>query len=165
MRATRLAAAAAAAALALAGCGDATVDSADVTSTTASPSITTTGDAGGRGDGARRTASSTPAAPEGRAERRITDPAATRAEDAPDRRMPLTPADEDFLAALDEAGIDVTGTEDQLIAAGHAHCGDADADAAIVAAVAGQLVAQGRVDGEAGDVAGEIADAADEAYC
>ncbi|WP_075693390.1 DUF732 domain-containing protein [Corynebacterium sphenisci] len=165
MRAARFAAAAAAAALALAGCGDATVDSADVTSTTASPSTTTTGEAGGREDGARRTASSTPVAPEGRAERRITDPAATRAADAPDHRMPLTPADEDFLAALDEAGIDVTGTEDQLIAAGHAHCGGADADAAIVAAVAGQLVAQGRVDGEAGDVAGEIAAAADEAYC
>lgn len=164
MRAARFAAAAAAAALALAGCGDATVDSADVTSTTASPGATA-GEAGGRGDAARRTASSTPAAPEGRAERRITDPAATRAEDAPDHRMPLTPADEDFLAALDEAGIDVTGTEDQLIAAGHAHCGGADADAAIVAAAAGQLIAQGRVDGEAADVAGEIAAAADEAYC
>ncbi|MDO5731170.1 DUF732 domain-containing protein [Corynebacterium sphenisci] len=164
MRAPRFAAAAAAAALALAGCGDATVDSADVTSTTAPPSTRAGGD-GAREDAARRTASSTPAAPEGRAERRITDPAATRAEDAPDRRMPLTPADEDFLAALDEAGIDVTGTEDQLIAAGHAHCGAADADAAIVSAAAGQLVTQGRVEGEAEDVARKIAAAADEAYC
>ena len=87
--------------------------------------------------------------------------------------MPLSGDDEDYLDALIAAGIDVEGTEDQLIAAGHVHCGagaadsgeGAESDEAVVNAVAGQVVAQERTEKDEAAVAQSIAKAAESAYC
>ena len=84
--------------------------------------------------------------------------------------MPLSGDDEDFLDALIADDIDVEGTEDQLIAAGHVHCdagadGGTPEDALVIDAVAGQLVAQERTTKDEAAVTEAIAKAAESAYC
>src|SRR5699024_4252859 len=106
---TALAAAVFAAALGLAACGDATVESSEVTETTTATTTTSTSTE-------TSTSSSVRASPREADERDIVEPGATRAEEAPDGRQPLTADDETFLDALIADGIDVQGTEDQLIA-------------------------------------------------
>ncbi len=152
--------------LVLAACGDSTVESSEVTKT---PSATET----------KSSATSTPKSGESETprtsaresgERDITEPGASRASSAPDGRMPLSRDDEKYLDALIAAGIDVEGAEDQLIAAGHVHCRagsdkKSEADAAVVDAVAGQVIAQERTKKDADAVAGSIAKAAESAYC
>ncbi|WP_448852615.1 DUF732 domain-containing protein [Corynebacterium sp. 335C] len=160
-----LAAAAACAALALGACGGATVDTAEIEAAESASS-----EAPAESSSAEKSAPESESgrrgpdhAPNPRAtERDVNDPGATRADSAPDNRMPLTKEDERFLDALEADGIAVDGTEDQLIGAGHAHCGP---DGALVNAVAGQLVTQGRTDKSPEDAARVIADAADAAYC
>lgn len=141
--------------LGVAACGNSTVDSSEVTSSTkarasekVSASSTTTTTTKANADD-------------------IVDPVATRAEEAPSGQMPLTDADEKFLDALIAAKIDVKGVEDQLIGAGHAHCvqNEEQDKNVMVNAMAGQLIAQERAKGKAPDVASAIAKAAEEAYC
>ena len=151
-----LAASVFAAALGLAACGDATVESAEVTETTTATTTTSTSTE-------TSTSTSVRTSPRQADERDIVEPGATRAEQAPDGRQPLTADDETFLDALIADGIDVDGTEDQLIAAGHIHC--SDEDDVVVEAVAGQIVAQERTDGDEADVTDAIAEAAEAAYC
>lgn len=152
---TALAAVVVAATLGVAACGEATVESSDVTETTRTTGATSTS--------RETTSSSARTSPRQADERDIVEPGATRAESAPDGRQPLTADDEKFLDALIADGIDVQGTEDQLIAAGHIHCGGEDD--VVVEAVAGQIVAQGRAEGSESDVTGAIAEAAEAAYC
>ncbi len=154
-----LAAAMAVPALVLSACGGSTVDTAEIESEQSSASAAP-GSAEASPSAAPSATRGTPAP--GSQSPQVRDPGATRADEAPDNRMPLTPEDESFLDALEGAGIAVDGTEDQLIGAGHAHCG---VDSALVDAVAGQLVAQGRTDRSPQDAAKAIADAADAAYC
>lgn len=151
-------------ALTLAACGDSTVESSEVTETT------TTGADTSETTSETSTSETSRTSARENDERDITEPGATRASSAPDGRMPLSGDDEDFLDALIADGIDVEGTEDQLIAAGHLHCtaeseDGGDADAAVVDAVAGQIVAQKRSDGDEASVAQSIAKAAESAYC
>lgn len=153
---TALAAVVFAAALGLAACGDATVESSEVTETTTATTTTSTSTE-------TSTSTSVRTSPRQADERDIVEPGATRAESAPDGRQPLTEDDETFLDALIADGIDVDGTEDQLIAAGHIHC--SDEDDVVVEAVAGQIVAQERTDGDEADVTDAIAEAAEAAYC
>ena len=156
--------------LVLAACGDSTVESADVTETT-----TATDEAASSTSetSSTRTSETSRTSARNFEERDITEPGAARASSAPDGRMPLSGDDEDYLDALIAAGIDVEGTEDQLIAAGHVHCGagaadsreGAESDEAVVNAVAGQVVAQERTEKDEAAVAQSIAKAAESAYC
>lgn len=151
------AATACAGALALAACGGgSTVDSSEVTGTTATGTSETS---------SPTSASSTPVrtSPRPDGEREVIEPGATRASEAPDGRQPLSADDEKFLDALIADGIDVAGTEDQLIAAGRIHCTGQDSE--VIDAVAGQLVAQERTDAREDDVTKSIAKAAETAYC
>lgn len=155
-------------ALTLAACGGSTVESSEVTDTTSADA--TTSETSSASSSATSTSESSTTTTRDRGEREITEPGATRASSAPDGRMPLSRDDEDFLDALIDDGIDVEGTEDQLIAAGHVHCTaqsetGGDADAAVVEAVAGQIVAQDRTDDDEAAVAESIAKAAESAYC
>lgn len=84
--------------------------------------------------------------------------------------------DKDFLKRLKDSGIDLAkandaaeigGLEDQLIAAGHAHCtaeGGGQADVYTPLA-AGQLEANGVIDGDPKKAEGAIREAAKSAYC
>ncbi len=159
-----------AAATLLVACGGATVDSEDVTSQ--SPTTTTTSedrdaDRDADGQDAERDASASRTSARS-TEREITDDGATRVSTPPQGTMPLSKADEDYLDALIDAGIDVEGAEDQLIAAGNAQCDISDLPEErdiITKAVAGQMIAQDRADGNADEVANEIATAGKKAYC
>lgn len=151
-------------ALALAACGGSTVESSEVTDTT-----TTTAESSAS-ETSTSESSTTRTSERADGERDITEPGAARASDAPDGRMPLSGDDEDFLDALIADDIDVEGTEDQLIAAGHVHCdagadGGTPEDALVIDAVAGQLVAQERTDKDEAAVTEAIAKAAESAYC
>lgn len=151
-------------ALALAACGGSTVESSEVTDTT-----TTTAESSASETSSSKS-STTRTSERADGERDITEPGAARASDAPDGRMPLSGDDEDFLDALIADDIDVEGTEDQLIAAGHVHCdagadGGTPEDALVIDAVAGQLVAQERTDKDEAAVTEAIAKAAESAYC
>ena len=153
--------------LVLAACGDSTVESADVTETT---SATDEAASSTSETSSTRTSETSRTSARNSEERDITEPGAARASSAPDGRMPLSGDDEDYLDALIAAGIDV---EDQLIAAGHVHCGagaadsgeGAESDEAVVNAVAGQVVAQERTEKDEAAVAQSIAKAAESAYC
>lgn len=50
--------------------------------------------------------------------------------------------EQDFLAAVQKAGVETEGAEDQIIGAGQAACNEGDA--VTIPAVAGQLIEQGR---------------------
>ena len=88
-------------------------------------------------------------------------------DEAPDGQMKLSEADDSYLEALEKAGIDVGGVEDQLIGTGRAACADAPEEErqVIALAIAGQLVAQGRSQESAEEVAKTIASSAKKAYC
>ncbi|MFD5868476.1 hypothetical protein ACFWGD_07680 [Corynebacterium sp. NPDC060344] len=158
--------------LALAACGDATVESSDVTETATASEETGTSESESAetSTSTSSTSETTRTSARNSEERDITEPGAARASSAPDGRMPLSGDDEDFLDDLIADGIDVEGVEDQLIAAGHVQCGAGandgrEGDAAVVDAVAGQIVAQERTDGDEAAVSQSIAKAAESAYC
>ncbi|WP_288818257.1 DUF732 domain-containing protein [uncultured Corynebacterium sp.] len=140
----------------VAACGSSTVESSEVTSSTTTKTSTTS-------SSAKTSApkSSEKSAPE------ITDPQAKRVDEAPDGQMKLSEADDSYLEALEKAGIDVGGVEDQLIGTGRAACADAPEEErqVIALAIAGQLVAQGRSQESAEEVAKTIASSAKKAYC
>ena len=119
----------------VAACGSSTVESSEVTSSTTTKTSTTSSS----------TKTSAPKSSEKSAPE-ITDPQAKRVDEAPDGQMKLSEADDSYLEALEKAGIDVAGVEDQLIGTGRAACADAPEEErqVIALAIAGQLVAQGR---------------------
>ena len=140
----------------VAACGSSTVESSEVTSSTSTKTSTTSSSTK---TSAQK--SSEKSAPE------ITDPQAKRVDEAPDGQMKLSEADDSYLGALEKAGIDVDGVEDQLIGTGRAACADAPEEErqVIALAIAGQLVAQGRSQESAEEVAKTIASSAKKAYC
>lgn len=140
----------------MAACGSSTVESSEVTSSTTTKTSTTSSS----------TKTSAPKSSEKSAPE-ITDPQAKRVDEAPDGQMKLSEADDSYLEALEKAGIDVAGVEDQLIGTGRAACADAPEEErqAIALAIAGQLVAQGRSQESAEEVAKTIASSAKKAYC
>ena len=140
----------------VAACGSSTVESSEVTSSTTTKTSTTSSSTK---TSAQK--SSEKSAPE------ITDPQAKRVDEAPDGQMKLSEADDSYLEALEKAGIDVAGVEDQLIGTGRAACADAPEEErqVIALAIAGQLVAQGRSQESAEEVAKTIASSAKKAYC
>lgn len=140
----------------MAACGSSTVESSEVTSSTTTKTSTTSSSTK---TSAQK--SSEKSAPE------ITDPQAKRVDEAPDGQMKLSEADDSYLAALEKAGIDVDGVEDQLIGTGRAACADAPEEErqVIALAIAGQLVAQDRSQDSAEEVAKTIASSAKKAYC
>lgn len=140
----------------VAACGGSTVESSEVTSSTTTKTSTTSS--------STKTSAPKPSetsAPE------ITDPQAKRVDEAPDGQMKLSEADDSYLEALESAGIDVDGVEDQLIGTGRAACADAPEEErqVIALAIAGQLVAQDRSQDSAEEVAKIIASSAKKAYC
>ena len=139
-----------------AACGSSTVESSEVTSSTTTKTSTTSSS----------TKTSAPKSSEKSAPE-ITDPQAKRVDEAPDGQMKLSEADDSYLGALEKAGIDVDGVEDQLIGTGRAACADAPEEEreVIALAIAGQLVAQGRSQESAEEVAKTIASSAKKAYC
>lgn len=79
----------------------------------------------------------------------------------------FTSADEEYLAALVEGGIDVVGIESEMVSAGMMVCGDTT-DAltqATVDAIAGQVVQQQRTTASHDVVVAEITEQASEIYC
>lgn len=140
----------------VAACGSSTVESSEVTSSTTTKTSTTSSS----------TKTSAPKSSEKSAPE-ITDPQAKRVDEAPDGQMKLSEADDSYLEALEKAGIDVAGVEDQLIGTGRAACADAPEEEreVIALAIAGQLVAQGRSQESAEEVAKTIASSAKKAYC
>ncbi|WP_258867098.1 DUF732 domain-containing protein [Corynebacterium amycolatum] len=140
----------------VAACGSSTVESSEVTSSTTTKTSTTSSS----------TKTSAPKSSEKSAPE-ITDPQAKRVDEAPDGQMKLSEADDSYLGALEKAGIDVAGVEDQLIGTGRAACADAPEEEreVIALAIAGQLVAQGRSQESAEEVAKTIASSAKKAYC
>ncbi|MBC6796271.1 DUF732 domain-containing protein [Corynebacterium sp. MSK035] len=138
-------------------CGSSTVESSEVTSSTTTNKTSTTSSS---------TKTSAPKSSEKSAPE-ITDPQAKRVDEAPDGQMKLSEADDSYLGALEKAGIDVDGVEDQLIGTGRAACADAPEEEreVIALAIAGQLVAQGRSQESAEEVAKTIASSAKKAYC
>lgn len=140
----------------VAACGSSTVESSEVTSSTTTKTSTTSSS----------TKTSAPKSSEKSAPE-ITDPQAKRVDEAPDGQMKLSEADDSYLEALEKAGIDVSGVEDQLIGTGRAACADAPEEErqVIALAIAGQLVAQGRSQESAEEVAKTIASSAKKAYC
>lgn len=140
----------------VAACGSSTVESSEVTSSTTTKTSTTSSSTK-----ISAPKSSEKSAPE------ITDPQAKRVDEAPDGQMKLSEADDSYLEALEKAGIDVAGVEDQLIGTGRAACADAPEEErqVIALAIAGQLVAQGRSQESAEEVAKTIASSAKKAYC
>lgn len=140
----------------VAACGSSTVESSEVTSSTTTKTSTTSSS----------TKTSAPKSSEKSASE-ITDPQAKRVDEAPDGQMKLSEADDSYLEALEKAGIDVAGVEDQLIGTGRAACADAPEEErqVIALAIAGQLVAQGRSQESAEEVAKTIASSAKKAYC
>lgn len=140
----------------VAACGSSTVESSEVTSSTTTKTSTTSSS----------TKTSTPKSSEKSAPE-ITDPQAKRVDEAPDGQMKLSEADDSYLEALEKAGIDIAGVEDQLIGTGRAACADAPEEErqVIALAIAGQLVAQGRSQESAEEVAKTIASSAKKAYC
>ena len=140
----------------VAACGSSTEESSEVTSSTTTKTSTTSSS----------TKTSAPKSSEKSAPE-ITDPQAKRVDEAPDGQMKLSEADDSYLGALEKAGIDVDGVEDQLIGTGRAACADAPEEEreVIALAIAGQLVAQGRSQESAEEVAKTIASSAKKAYC
>ena len=140
----------------VAACGSSTVESSEVTSSTTTMTSTTSSS----------TKTSAPKSSEKSAPE-ISDPQAKRVDEAPDGQMKLSEADDSYLGALEKAGIDVDGVEDQLIGTGRAACADAPEEEreVIALAIAGQLVAQGRSQESAEEVAKTIASSAKKAYC
>lgn len=140
----------------VAACGSSTVESSEVTSSTTTKTSTTSSS----------TKTSAPKSSEKSAPE-ITDPQAKRVDEAPDGQMKLSEADDSYLGALEKAGIDVDGVEDQLIGTGRAACADAPEEEreVIELAIAGQLVAQDRSQDSAEEVAKIIASSAEKAYC
>lgn len=140
----------------MAACGSSTVESSEVTSSTTTKTSTTSSS----------TKTSAPKSSEKSAPE-ITDPQAKRVDEAPDGQMKLSEADDSYLEALEKAGIDVAGVEDQLIGTGRAACADAPEEErqVIALAIAGQLIAQGRSQESAEEVAKTIASSAKKAYC
>lgn len=140
----------------VAACGSSTVESSEVTSSTTTKTSTTSSS----------TKTSAPKSSEKSAPE-ITDPQAKRVDEAPDGQMKLSEADDSYLEALEKAGIDVAGVEDQLIGTGRAACADSPEEErqVIALAIAGQLVAQGRSQESAEEVAKTIASSAKKAYC
>ncbi|ASE56925.1 DUF732 domain-containing protein [Corynebacterium amycolatum] len=140
----------------VAACGSSTVESSEVTSSTTTKTSTTSSS----------TKTSAPKSSEKSAPE-ITDPQAKRVDEAPDGQMKLSEADDSYLEALEKAGIDIAGVEDQLIGTGRAACADAPEEErqVIALAIAGQLVAQGRSQESAEEVAKTIASSAKKAYC
>ncbi|MDK8793072.1 DUF732 domain-containing protein [Corynebacterium sp. MSK032] len=140
----------------VAACGSSTVESSEVTSSPTTKTSTTSSS----------TKTSAPKSSEKSAPE-ITDPQAKRVDEAPDGQMKLSEADDSYLGALEKAGIDVDGVEDQLIGTGRAACADAPEEEreVIALAIAGQLVAQGRSQESAEEVAKTIASSAKKAYC
>lgn len=140
----------------VAACGSSTVESSEVTSSTTTKTSTTSSS----------TKTSAPKSSEKSAPE-ITDPQAKRVDEAPDGQMKLSEADDSYLGALEKAGIDVDGVEDQLIGTGRAACADAPEEErqVIALAIAGQLVAQDRSQDSAEEVAKTIASSAKKAYC
>lgn len=140
----------------VAACGSSTVESSEVTSSTTTKTSTTSSS----------TKTSAPKSSEKSAPE-ITDPQAKRVDEAPDGQMKLSEADDSYLGALEKAGIDVVGVEDQLIGTGRAACADAPEEErqVIALAIAGQLVAQDRSQDSAEEVAKTIASSAKKAYC
>ncbi|ART20425.1 hypothetical protein CBE89_02110 [Corynebacterium striatum] len=133
-----------AAALTLGACGSATVESTDdPTDTKVAPlerSATATSD-GASSSASSKTASSSASASH--------EPASDAPEDSGAREISAIPTPEqsqgpeqEFIAAVQKAGVDTNGAEDQIIGAGQAAC--REGDAVTIPAVAGQLIEQGR---------------------
>ncbi len=100
--------------------------------------------------------------------RRAVDDPAHEISSLPERKPQLSAVDEQMLENLKEEGIDVSGYEVQLAGLGSRVCQDktaSDGVDAIVTAVAGQLVEQGKSEKSTADTALILSDVARQAYC
>ena len=95
------------------------------------------------------------------------DRGAREVEEIPAGDNELTEEDKKFLTALIDEKIDIKGVEYQLIGSASATCKDGDNDfsSAMLKAVSGQLVEQGRTEKKFAEVHKLLQGAAKDAYC
>lgn len=129
----------------LSGCGSATVEEGEATDTSVAP-LERSSAASGDSSASKASESSASASGSASAERTPGE----EPEDRGAREISEIPApapaqgpDQDFLAAVAKAGVNVDGVEDQVVGAAQASC---QGDAVTAPAVAGQLIEQGRTE-------------------
>lgn len=143
-----------AAALTLSACGGSTVTSDEVEDTTTTSSATTTTTE------SEETSSAAPKSSESKP-----DQGAQEIEELPETPSNIGEDDQEYLDQLAEGGVNVDGVEDVLIGVAASVCGSGPVEDATAAAVAGQLVEQGRSDQDAEATARVIEQSAREIYC
>lgn len=136
----------AASALILAACGEATVDSSDVTasSSSAAPTESTASSASATTSASSASSSpSAPGSPQASSASAATDgeQPAREISSVPDQASRYSPEEQKFLDEIRNKGVNVEGVEDQLTATGLSVC---DGTTFTRDAVAGQLVEQRR---------------------
>ena len=131
----------------LSGCGSATVEEGEATDTSVAPLERSSAASGGA---AASSASASGASESSSSASRTEEEQDGEPEDRGAREISEIPApapaqgpDQDFLAAVAKAGVNVDGVEDQVVGAAQASC---QGDAVTAPAVAGQLIEQGRTE-------------------
>lgn len=150
----------------LTACGGSTVDNADITGEETVAPLERDGGSSAAPEG-EETASEGASDSAGEPASEGEDKGAREVDDVPPAQGEFTEKDTAFLDALRTEGVKVEGVENQIIGAGAATCKDDDSDfsEAMLKAVAGQLVEQGRTDKGFKAVHKLLSDAADDAYC
>lgn len=145
-------------ALALTACGGSTVTSDEVESseTSVAPLDRESSTASSTTSTSSRAASSS-ARPQDEGAREISS--------IPSAEPAVDPAQEEYLTELADGGIDIAGVEDQMVGTAQTVCSDDPLAATTSAAVAGQLVEQGRTDLSAEEVTRIIETSARDNYC
>lgn len=153
--------------LSLAACGGVTVegDSAD----TAESSVARESTPSSTADSAGESTEASTSARAGGNRPAPRDEAAAEVTALPETSVSRTPQELDLLEGLSAGGVDIAGVEDQMIATAANYCdSDSDPSNVTVDAIAGQLIAQDRVDVPAdrvAEVSTLIKETADRAYC
>ncbi|WP_144412315.1 DUF732 domain-containing protein [Corynebacterium uterequi] len=154
-------------AVALSACGGTTVTSDDVAASSATSQASATTTAKQDKDKDKETTPSAAVAParEGEEPRRD-EPAAEISSVPKGVGAPVvTETDRRYLDALHAGGVDTAGMEDVLIGAAGTVCAGDPVSAATPAAVAGQLVEQGRTDKPVDEVTTLLQASARDTYC
>lgn len=133
----------AASALLLAACGEATVDSSDVTASSSSVAPTESTASSASTTTSASSSSSAPGSPQAGSASAATDgeQPAREISSVPDQASRYSPEEQKFLDEIRNKGVNVEGVEDQLTATGLSVC---DGTTFTRDAVAGQLVEQRR---------------------
>ena len=93
------------------------------------------------------------------------DQGAREISEIPEAEAPMSAEDEEYLAELEDADVDVAGVEASLLGTAATVCASEGDVNVTASAVAGQLIEQGRTELEHGELTGLIEESARAAYC